>query len=177
MIIRSVIWSATFYCCYKGNIVTPKPSVFDNKQYVESFDTEPYESLSSWASRVAEDSAYSMGQESCTELASDFSICGVDINIKSTDEIKVPEECPEADITLYKEIVKRLEGYRKQIKSLEEGRDALRRIKERTDEQVDELRNTIKKLERLLKMESGDIDQLARLKDKCPNIEEIVKEK
>jgi hypothetical protein len=80
--------------------------------------------------------------------------------------------CAEADIILYKEIQKRLSGYKKQILKLETRRDELRRIKERTDIEIDELRDIIRRLEKLLKIESGDIDQLNRLKERCPGIEE-----
>ena len=148
--------------------------------------------------------------------------------------------CADADITLYKDIQKRLAGYKKQTKVLEERRDELRdnkketdneisklddkldelrdnkketdneisklndkldelsRIKERSDSETnelsnvrdelrklvkkagdlsDELRKTINQLERQIKMESGDLDQLSRLKEKCPGIEEYIKEK
>lgn len=82
--------------------------------------------------------------------------------------------CPEADIALYKEIQKRLTGFRKQIVKLEAIRDALRQ-KERTNTEVVELRKTINNLEHYLQMESKDIDQLNRLKEKCPDIEELIR--
>lgn len=80
--------------------------------------------------------------------------------------------CAEADITLYKEVQKRLVGYKQQIQTLEIRRDELLLIKERTDAEINELRDIRNKLERLFRIERGDIEQLDRLKEKCPGIEE-----
>lgn len=80
--------------------------------------------------------------------------------------------CAEADITLYKEIQKRLVGYKQQIQTLEIRRDELLSIKERTDAEINELRDIRNKLERLFRIERGDIEQLDRLKERCPGIEE-----
>lgn len=80
--------------------------------------------------------------------------------------------CAEADITLYKEIQKRLAGYKQQIQTLEARRDELLSIKERTDAEINELRDIRNKLERLFRIERGDIEQIDRLKERCPDIEE-----
>lgn len=130
------------------------------------------------------------GEKDCQDIKGYLHLCKYEIIVKSVEEIEIPVvpvipvapvvpvapvECPEADIALYKEIQKRLVGYKKQIVKLEAKRDALRQKESRTNTEVIELRKTINNLEHYLQMESKDIDQLARLKEKCPNIEELIK--
>lgn len=90
--------------------------------------------------------------------------------------IELSRKCPEADIMLYKEIQNRLEKYKKQVQKLEERRDELTRIEEKTDSEIDELRDIRNKLERLFRIERGDVEQVDRLKEKCPEIDDIIKE-
>ncbi len=109
MIVRSVIWRSTFYCCYGGNIVTPKPSVYDKRQFVDTFDYYPSESLTLWAERVAYDKTQEMGQESCSELSEEFSVCNIDIEVLSTEEIDTEKvEVPDNIIELIKHYLEKI---------------------------------------------------------------------
>lgn len=99
--------------------------------------------------------------------------CEIEILFKKYTPPK-RKKIPEADITLYKEIQKRLEGYKKQIEKLEGRRNELEKIMEKTDSEIDELRDIRNKLERLFRTERGDIAQIERLKEKYPDIEEML---
>lgn len=152
------------------------------KEYRSLDDAQRFGTLYEWADRYAKLTALAVAAKHLgVEAPKDISITEIEGNTFCIDSIKGiaidPKQevsIPEADITLYKEVKKRLEGYKRQIEKLEERRNELEKIMEKTDSEIDELRDVRNKLERLFRTERGDIAQIERLKEKYPDIEEML---
>lgn len=153
--------------------------------YVNRWPTEPFneEGLLKWLDEKAYIVVKKMCERAC-ESNCDSCYCdedSVDFNIIEVPTQKgeiielPPVKCPEAIVVLYIDTMKRLAGYKKQIPKLETKRDELRKQK-LTVVTLKELKKTITELEHQLKMESADIDQITRIKQKCPDIEQQIKQ-
>jgi hypothetical protein len=181
MIKRTVIIDLTFACCkdekYRNIDHTVRITLH---QDAEKFTTK----LTDWVDifllkdKVI-DYIYSLGDSKCAVVDPSLKMCRKSPHepvIGVIDYYQEPPECAEADIAEYIYISDRLIRYNKLIAPLEERRKVLMK-KERINKEVDELRKINNELERMFKIESKQINELARLKEKCPGIEEQVEQK